>query len=38
MNNPKRNNKNKKALIIIVAGIMIISMIAPIVLALNEIQ
>lgn len=38
MNNQNRNNKNKKALIIIVAGIMIISMIAPIVLALNEIQ
>lgn len=38
MNNQNRNNKNKKALIIIVAGIMIISMIAPIVLALNEVQ
>ncbi len=38
MNNQNRINKNKKALIIVVAAIMLISMIAPIVLALNEIQ
>lgn len=37
-NTEKRNNRNKKILIIIVAGTMILSMVAPLVMALNEVR